>query len=76
VPLSKCRFCGKKVPNPYRPYHERVCVVRRQREGSYVSPKSRRQEEKTRLERLEQEKIEEEKGPQTGLERFIEVLKE
>lgn len=24
MPLSKCRICGKYVPNPYRPYHEKI----------------------------------------------------
>ncbi len=33
-PLSKCRFCGKRVPNPYRPYHEKVlCREMKRRKG-------------------------------------------
>lgn len=71
--MSKCRYCRKKVPNPYRPYHERVCVVRRLREGTYVSSESRKREEKARLKRLEQEKIERENRPQKSLEGFIEA---
>ena len=67
MPLSKCRFCGKKVPNPYRPYHERVCIVRRQKEGTYVSPESRRRFEKNRLERLKREEEERRNKPQKTL---------
>ena len=34
MPLSKCRYCGKKVTNPYRPYHENVlCLVMRRKRG-------------------------------------------
>ena len=28
MPLSKCRICGKYVPNPYRRYHEKVSCLR------------------------------------------------
>lgn len=74
MPLSKCRFCGKKVPNPYRPHHEQVCVVRRQREGSYVSPESKKQYVKARLNRAKQEEIERRNRPQKGLEVFGEAF--
>lgn len=37
MPLSKCRICGKKVPNPYRPYHERVmCLEMRRQKGELL----------------------------------------
>jgi len=37
MPLSKCRHCGKKVPNPYRPYHEKVlCLVARRKRGELL----------------------------------------
>jgi DNA-binding GntR family transcriptional regulator len=71
MPLCKCHYCGKKVPNPYRPYHEQVCIVRRQKEGTYVSPESKKRHEKARLKRLEQEEIERKNRPQKNLERFI-----
>lgn len=51
MPLSKCRFCGKKVPNPYRPYHERVlCIAARKSRGEYVDPQALKLQRK--LERL------------------------
>jgi hypothetical protein len=34
VPLSKCRYCGKKVPNIFHKYHEQVsCLVMRKKRG-------------------------------------------
>ena len=70
MPLSKCRFCGKKVPNPFRPHHEHMCVKRRLREGTYVSPESKRQAEKLRLKRLKEEEEERRNKPQRTMEAF------
>lgn len=37
MPLSKCRICGKKVPNPYRPYHEKYqCLEMKRRKGLLI----------------------------------------
>lgn len=34
MPLSKCRICGKRVPNPYRQHHEKVtCLKMRKLRG-------------------------------------------
>lgn len=34
MPLSRCRFCGKKLPNPYRKHHEKYsCLVMRKLRG-------------------------------------------
>lgn len=71
MPLSKCRFCGKKVPNLYRPSHELKCIVRRQKEGSYVSPKSKKRAEKVRLERLKREEVERKSRPQKSLDALL-----
>lgn len=74
MPLSKCRYCGKKVPNPYRPSHELNCIVRRQKEGVYVSPESKKRAEKARLKRQKQEEEERRNRPQKSLEVFGEVF--
>lgn len=37
MPLSKCRRCGKYVPNPYRPYHEKVaCLELKRSRGDLI----------------------------------------
>jgi len=74
MPLSKCRFCGRKVPNLYRPYHERVlCVVARKARGEYVDPEVRRRREKRECERLRREAEEAESRPQKLLTVFCEA---
>jgi N-formylglutamate amidohydrolase len=47
MPLSKCRFCGKMIPNPYHKRHEQfTCVQMRIQRGDYVEPKAKRKAEK------------------------------
>ena len=67
MPLSKCRYCGKMIPNPYRLYHEKVaCIVARQLRGEYVSPEEKKRSEKEERKRLRELK----KQPQKLLEDF------
>lgn len=34
MPLSRCRHCGKMIPNIFHKYHEEVqCLVMRQKKG-------------------------------------------
>lgn len=69
MPLSKCRFCGKKVPNPYRPYHERVqCVAARKARGEYVSPETRKRQSKMEKERRRKEDEDAKNRPQKSIE--------
>lgn len=68
MPLSKCRFCGKKVPNPYRPYHEKVqCIVARKARGEYVDPEVRKRQLKRELEQKKTLEEEEKNRPQQTL---------
>lgn len=57
MPLSKCRHCGKMIPNPYHKYHEeKQCLVMRKRKGELwltlphvEPPKSKEDEGQTKL---------------------------
>jgi hypothetical protein len=71
MPLSKCRFCGKKVPNPYRPYHEKVqCIVARKARGEYVDPQTQKRQLKKEVERQRREAEEAKRRPQKTLTVF------
>jgi hypothetical protein len=71
MPLSKCRFCFKKVPNPYRPYHERVqCIVARKARGEYIDPKTRKRQLKADLEKRRKDAEEAKNRPQKTLTLF------
>ena len=57
MPLSKCPYCGKKVPNIFRQYHMRAqCRVMRARRGETL-PEERpaKEPEKTGQRRLDEE---------------------
>lgn len=72
MPLSKCRFCGKMVPNPFRPYHERdQCIVARKARGEYVDPEIRKRQLKAELQRQRREAEEAEKRPQKRMSAFV-----
>lgn len=72
MPLSKCHFCGKKVPNPYRPYHEKVqCIVARKVRGEYVDPETLKRRLKVDLEKRRKETEEAKNRPQKTLTVFI-----
>ncbi len=74
MPLSKCRFCGKKVPNIFHKYHESVqCVVARKMRGEYVSPEIRKRQVKAEQERLKKLEEEAKNRPQKTLTVFCET---
>lgn len=58
MPLSKCRICGKKVPNLFRPYHEQVaCRVMRRRRGEEL-PKVRKPTKESDEDRVQKKLME------------------
>ena len=75
MPLSKCRFCGKKVPNIFHKYHEQVqCVVARKARGEYVDPQAKRRHVKAEKERLRKLGEEARNRPQKTLKRWVDTV--
>jgi len=37
LPLSKCKHCGKKIPNPFHKFHEeKQCLEMRRKKGEFL----------------------------------------
>jgi hypothetical protein len=56
MPMSKCRFCGKMIPNPYHKNHEaRMCIQGRISRGEFVSAETKARANLEREVRLKNE---------------------